>query len=356
MKTLTLWKAALAASLVSWLAACGGGGGDATPSTPLPEVAWASPAVFVTPGAASKSFALTGCTRTTNVNVTNYVPQYSYTTTSTEVTVTNASLLISSNGNISILGQLAPSTASTTVWSQSADTARNLAWSVSGTTQSPTYYLQAGSNARNTSQDINISSGADGNYLEASTSVNESAYPLYTYTYTVVECDMTDKLVLQINADQARAAKNLGSAAGVTTFDDYRVEEGRIEGGNAFWYNGDGSSEFDYMRFNLATGALASSSSTTGTYTPISLSLPSTPTEYGSYAENLQRFNSEFGYQDAKFICINRRREDETGFSVTAAAYGNKFMPVGGERRSMPTRNLESPQAGPSNDCNYFYD
>jgi hypothetical protein len=54
MKTLSIIKAAFAASLAALLAACGDGGDSAAPPADLPPVAWASPAVFVTPGLATR--------------------------------------------------------------------------------------------------------------------------------------------------------------------------------------------------------------------------------------------------------------------------------------------------------------
>jgi hypothetical protein len=63
MKTLAFWKAALAASLASLLAACGGSSSGTLPQD-VPgfvQPAWASPALLVTPGQSSKSFSLTNC-------------------------------------------------------------------------------------------------------------------------------------------------------------------------------------------------------------------------------------------------------------------------------------------------------
>ena len=145
---------------------------------------------------------------------------------------------------------------------------------------------------------------------------------------------MIDPLALQVNVDAARAAKNLGSAAGVDTFDNYEVP-GRIEGGKAFWADSGAMPQFRNLRFDLATGQLASSASTTGTYSPLSLSLPTGETAFGSYGESLNRNSSDFLYKDAKGICLSKSDSDtETSYSVNAFAYGNRFYPIRGNYRS----------------------
>jgi hypothetical protein len=91
MKTLSIIKAAFAASLAALLAACGDGGDSAAPPADLPPVAWASPAVFVTPGASNKTFALEGCSgRLGGEDMDSYGGNFY-----------NASLNIASNGNVS---------------------------------------------------------------------------------------------------------------------------------------------------------------------------------------------------------------------------------------------------------------
>ncbi len=96
MKFLSLSQAATAVSFAGLLAACGGGdggggcgggGGGAAPDAP--SVAWASPAAFVTPGAASTSFALANCSK------------YDYDSDSRQ-DLYNATLNIASNGDMSI--------------------------------------------------------------------------------------------------------------------------------------------------------------------------------------------------------------------------------------------------------------
>lgn len=329
MKTYSLLKAAFAAAVVSLLAACGGGDDAA------PDVAWASPAVFA--GAASKSYALAGCERSIyDDDEGEYIEE--------DVPLYNAKLVIAANGDVSIQAATTTTGTVTTVWTMAYADAQNASWSASGTTQTPSYYLSMYQSGRNSYKSFYAYSNVEGGYI----SFDSDDYD--TDIETDVDCNMTDKLALQINADQARAAKNLGSAAGVTTFDDYNAE-GRIEGGNAFWYNYSGSPQYNNMRFNLGTGELASSSSTTGTYSPISLALPSTNMEYGIYGESLTRNNSFFDYKDAKSVCLGKEFE-MSGFELVVTAYGNKFMPGGGG--FMMPRGLEAPQGPGPGGCGGF--
>jgi hypothetical protein len=79
-----------------------------------------------------------------------------------------------------------------------------------------------------------------------------------------------------------------------------------------------------------------SSTSTTGTYSAISLSLPSSANaserDQGSYGETFERYNSEFFYKDAKSICVSKSTYDpdtriQSELSISASAYGQSFMP-----------------------------
>lgn len=328
--------------MLSLLAACGGGSDSAAPAaTPLPEVAWASPAVFVTPGASSKSFALTMCEREID-NDDEEVEQLLY----------KASLQIASNGDVSIVASTTETATATTVWSMAFADAQNASWSVSGNTQTPTYSLYMSSNGRSGNKSLNV--------YRQQISETEFAYYVRTYDYDnnadtsiEIECSLTGKLELQVNADQARAAKNLGTAAGVTTYDDYSID-GRIEGGNAFWQQNDYESapqdKYNFMRFNLGTGELSSSNANTGTYAAISLSLPSGTSSYGVYGETVSRNNYTFDYKEAKSICLGFESM-QAGFGLSVTAFGNKFYPS--NSRFFVSRGLETPQGLGGEGCGF---
>lgn len=329
LKKSSILSAAIAVSLASLLAACGGGGGgtssDGAPAPEAPSVAWASPAVFVTPGAASKTFGL-DCTRVTNTYIYNQggsdVREPMYT----------ATLKISANGDMTV--SAATSTTGTIAVLQSialAD-AGNYSWNVSGTIETPTYRLNVNQPGRDSSKSLSVYASGDRYVVNGLPSEFMSQPTGYVQKY--YDCSMTDPLALQVNADAARAAKNLGAAAGVTTYDDFDAP-GRIEGGYAYWETEnqtESSSPYDFMRFDLKTGSLASSMSTTDTYSAISLSLPSGINAQGSYGESFQRASSNFEFKDAKTICLSKSSQDpemaiETGYSINAIAYGQKLSP-----------------------------
>jgi hypothetical protein len=351
MKFASMFRAAIAVSLAGLLAACGGGGSAPPPegAAPLPEVPWASPAVFVTPGQGNKSFALKGCYRSMEV----YDPQLEE-TVYTEQELYKASLQIASNGDVSVLASTTSTGTVSVVWSIAFADTQNTTWSVYGTTQTPSYFLSMYKGGRSGNQNFSvypsqISPTETVSYLEI------DSYDNSTRTELDIECQMTDKLALLVNADQARAAKNLGSAAGVTTFDDYEMD-GRIEGGKAFWQINDYGSapqdKYNFMRFDLATGQLASSNQSTGTYATVSMALPSAATSYGVYGESITRGDGYFDYKDAKTICLASYDDAaETGFGISASAFGNKFLPSRFYGFFMFPNGFENPKGGGPGRC-----
>lgn len=329
MKLASIYSSAIAVSLASLLAACGGGGGGGAAgggsAAEAPSVAWASPAVFVTPGAADKTFAL-NCTKVTYTYVSTVggsparEPMYTATLKISANGDTVVSAATSTTGTISVLQSIALADAG------------SYSWDVSGTVQTPTYSLSVYQSGRDRSKSLNVYASGDGYVLSGLP--NETVYSSNGYVNKYYDCKMTDPLALQVNADAARAAKNLGAGAGVTTYDNYEAL-GRIEGGFAFWQSRnttEASSAYDFMRFDLNTGSLASSTSTAGAYSAISLSLPSAANTQGSYGESFQRGESYYDYKDAKSICLSKSSYDsgsniETGYEINATAYGQKLLP-----------------------------
>jgi hypothetical protein len=313
-------------SLASLLAACGGGGGGGGGSADSSGVAWASPAVFVTPGAADKTFGL-DCSRTTYT--------YTYSTnsaTQTQESLYTATLKISANGDTVVSAATSTTGTISVLQSIALAAAGNYGWNANGTVQTPTYSLYVNQSGRGESKNFNIYASGERYVLNGLPS--EYSYPQGYYVHKYYDCTMTDPLVLQAIPDAARAAKNLGTQAGVTTYDNYYAP-GRIEGGSAFWQSDNESqvsNPYDFMRFNLSTGELASSTSTTGTYSAISLSLPSSTTTSGAYGESFERANSFFEYKDAKTICLAKSTYDPvadagSNLEINATAYGQKLLP-----------------------------
>ncbi len=359
----SMFKAGAALSLAGLLAACGGGGNSASPSgsappPELPAVAWASPAVFVTPGAASKSFAMENCTRQTNVYVYDYRTQPAqFPSTNETIDMYTATFVVASNGDMSFNGATTNTGTVSKQWGMIFADAVNVSWSASGTTQTPSYQLSGNESFRNSSKNMNANSSSESSNLRLSTYENVSVPNLSTQTYVNFSCEFTDLLALQVNVDQARAAKNLGTEAGVNTFDNYDLE-GRIEGGKAFWRDPSAMEQNSNLRFDLKTGELASSPSTTGTYSVFSLALPSSATEIGSYSESLTRGQSQFSYKDAKGVCFSKTDTNTgTGLSVNAFAYGNRFYPVRGNYiNNGPEERNEVTLVGKESSCNNYFD
>jgi hypothetical protein len=353
MTSISWLKTASTSLLVALLAACGGGGGSST--TPVPEVAWASPAVFVTPGAASKSFALAGCRKYTEIQSDNYNDEESWQRTESTVDLYTATMVIESNGDVSFKAATTVTGTVSELWRMTFTEARSMNWSVYGTTQTPSYTLNGYQNLRDGQKYVNVYGNSEEPSVEFDVDTYQSYSSGYTNTYVDFDCNMTDMLALQINADQARAAKNLGTAAGVNSYDDYYAD-GRIDGGKAYWENVIDEEytlpQYAHMRFDLASGELASSATSGGTYTAVSLALPSSTSSFGLYGESIERAQSFYGYKDAKTICIASipNVSSEEGFAVVVTAYGSKFMP-NSDRRRMGLR--ETPQGGFGSDGCY---
>jgi hypothetical protein len=343
MNISTWLKTGALALSVSLLAACGGSdspvvGGSlpsATPTVNFNNAAWASPAVFVPPSASNKTFALS-CTKFTELNTVSYEGvNVVITTLNTRDQLYTATLKISTNGDTVVSAATSTTGTISALQSIALVDANEYSWNVNGTIQTPTYSLSV---RQNSSKSLNIYISGESYVLSLPTETTYGGDFDSTMWY---ECTMTDPLALQINADAARAAKNLGAEAGITTFDDDDTT-GRIEGGQAFWLSGRGSEEFNYIRFNLGSGELASSAFSTGTYSPFSLSLPSSNAEYGIYGESVIRNNSLFDNLEAKTVCLDYEAEIKR-FSISATAYGNKFRP-NGSGRVMVASGFETPQ------------
>jgi hypothetical protein len=296
MKSLTLFKAAFAACVVSLLAACGG-----NDAPPVSNAAWASPAAFVPAGASSKSFNLSSCSMN-------------------ESTLYNAALVISANGDASIQGSTTSTGAVTTLFSLAFAQATESSWKIEGTVEEPNIYVSVNQSTTTISKRLFFGFSSEEGGLDA---YNNTAMQS-------ISCNGISTVTLQISPDATRAANNLGTAAAVTEFDDDSTD-GNIAGGNAFWDNGSGygASNRSQIRFNLGTGALASATSTSATYTAISLALPTQASgDYGSYSEKLTRHLQEFDNKDAKTICLRYSSESQDFSSyLSATAYGNKFRP-----------------------------
>jgi hypothetical protein len=328
-------KLAAANALLCMLAACGGGGSAVTPDKPLPEVQWGSPAVFVTPGQASASFNLTGCTLLRpNVN-----PASLY----------QAKLMISDQGDVSIVATTSDVATATTekLAGMAFADAAYVNWRVFGTVETPTYSIEM--YKPRISEDLEDEpSSIRVNYQ----SFENAPVPVYSKDEaTGVEingCVMAEPLALKTAVNQARVAKHMGY--GVSEIDvrvlstpgesTYTLPYG-ITGEVASWSTPPVTLFGDFpqqnYQFNLATGSLKQSTGT-DTAAPLSdinLSLPTLTNEgsFGLYNESVCRNSAFYESKEAKSLVAIRLSSSELTVdsfanTVFATRYGNKLMPL----------------------------
>ncbi len=309
MKPLSFFRAAVAVSLISLLAACGGGGGtDANGKTPLvaaPEVSWGSPAMFVTPGASSKTLAANGCTFQVGLGA--------------QEKMHSVTMVITSAGDVSLVGSTAQGATPTTQLELKFAEMSYSGIDIRGTAQSPIYKL----NMIKTKKGDSLELGNSKSQLLA----NKSSLD------TTFACATVDSPSLQILLDSARVAKNLGKEAGATTYNSNRFK-GRIEGDFAHWLieaQQLGGNSTNY-RANLVSGELAIQTSTSGTptFAAISAQLPTVLPEMAVafYNEGVCRNNTlAYDSKEAKTLTVQNVRKDNSSPPLAITRFGNQLMP-----------------------------
>ncbi len=330
MKLLNTLKLGLAAGLIALLAACGGSespagaAAGADPAKPLPEVPWGSPAVFVTPGQTSASFALNGC-------------YFDDEAKDIEGNLYQAKLVITSSGDVSIMGTTSAEVSAVpeTLFSMKFAEATLANWGVLGTVEAPTYSLymmklgrtpddggvQFGVNAQTFAEDI-----PEGIFAED----NQQGKEIYG-------CSLESPLALKTLINEARVAKHM--TQGVTAVDDYflgfdgEALPSSVEGDLIAWsfppIEFIGEIPQTNFRFNSASGVLSTSTGTdtTAPMSTVSFALPSGASEQsGWYRESTCRNMQLYEFKEAKtlFVASGERPED----LIIATRYGDKLMPI----------------------------
>jgi hypothetical protein len=358
MKLLNTLKLGLAAALVALLAACGGSespaAAGADPAKPLPEVPWGSPAVFVTPGQTSASFALSGCALSVNDADDFYGPLY------------QAKLVITSGGDVSIMAttsSVANAVPETIINFKYAEV--DLAnWGVQGTVETPTYsiHMRKFGTVEDAFQTasrlgvnyLNFANGGSGDGFGGVGIVmaynNANRYSIDGTEGS--DCKLDTPLALQTLINEARVAKHM--AKGVTEVGselmgisdpesgfEIEILPSSVEGDLISWAfaavdlgGGGGDESFlDFpqanYRFNSASGVLSTSTGTdtSAPMTTVSFALPSGATEQQGYYQESTCRNTEFyNFQEAKTLFV-LKDEDVEGF-VIATRVGDKLMPM----------------------------
>jgi hypothetical protein len=336
MNMFTWLKTSALALSMSLLAACGGSDSPspaADGSTPLPlqsikPADWGSPAVFVTPGQSSASFALTGC----DLASQNF-----------EGPLNKAKLVISSSGDVSIMGTTstaADATPQPVIEFKFSDmTLAN--WAVQGTVEDPTYSIHmrkrgAERNGQDDGSRFRVNDpffeGGEG-FGSGQVVAHDYAKPLY-----INLCQLVDPLALKTLVNEARVATHMAQGAKQvdTFFSQFEQEPlpNGVDGDVIYWAFPafeffESLPQFNY-RFNSATGVLLSSegTDTTAPMTTVSFALPSsTNTESGGYyGESVCRNTQFYEFKEAKTLAI--LKEDSPIGALFATRYGEKLMPI----------------------------
>jgi hypothetical protein len=295
MKSLSLFKAAVAASVVSLLAACGGGGGTA-PSAGMssePEVfiPFASPAMFVPPGAASKSVPLTACNEG----------------------LQTATLVINSSGDMILSG--APSGTTTISEIHRINYA---------TAKSQNVY------AANSPFGLTLSIYQEDATEHLSASINPSSSDFRSSKLPSYRCSMangTSSFALTTLPSSARLASlMLSGITGITTTE---VISGSFTGGVAFWdnwystYEANPSTTDESIRhfsLNMSTGAFGASPTPNVSGTAYVITLPTTPTSTEA------TFSESMGNGEKSFY-LNVVTPSSGNLSVYFRRIGNLLRP-----------------------------
>jgi hypothetical protein len=329
-QTLKFLTIACCAALV---AACGGGG-DSTPQGAASQGAaseqvlkpaeWASPAVFVTPGQSSASFALTRCDY---YNWRDDDFKFLY----------QGKLNISSEGDISIVGAFSNEATATvsTLFTMKFAEASYVSWTVEGTVEAPVYSLLIKKIGRIPPRD-RFYQGPDSEIGVNGNNSNEISITDTEKHIDITDCRLSEPLVLKSRVNPERVAANLGK--GVAEIDPFFLgQTDALPNGLSeefvFWSSYE--REFGTIpqlnyRFNTKTGLLLRSVGEDSTPTStVSFALPTNADERtGLYQESVCRFSQFYGFNEAKSIAVATSLESGDFGNLFVTRYADRWMPV----------------------------
>jgi hypothetical protein len=271
------------------LGACGGGGGDSVASRI--ESPFASAAMFVPTGAASKSFPVSSCVR-----ISDPAP------------VTSATLLISANGDMAFSGAIGTGTVSELARINFADTNNRAAYGDidAGDTGFQVDYQTADNRI------MSIGSYGTGSFYSNS--------PTAAYECNAGPTTMT--FALEQPLSQARVVNNIvtGSTGTVALQPDSSVGSYTQTGSIVSWDSGRTGTFARFISFNLDTAQFGQGNSLNpSTHTPVAFALPALGSSiYGNYEEYLDSFGNKTIYFTYDNINVYYRR-----YADPAANAGN---------------------------------
>ena len=286
-----IFKLVAVACAAAFLAACGGGGGGSPAaggsggSQPPVRVEspFASAAMYVPTGDASKSFALSGCSRDSD-----------------SAPVTSATLVIQANGDMVFSGAIGTGTVAELARINFAETnSRDVYGDVNNSNPGTEvdYYTADG-------RDMGIDSyGTTGGFYSSST----------TEDYDCSAGPTTATLTLQQPLSQARVVSNIVTGStGTVALSPNGVSVGEYTqtGSIVSWDSGRTGTFARFISFNLDTAQFGQGNSLdASTHTPVAFALPSPGSSiYGYYEEYLNSSGDKTIYFEYDNLSVRYRR------------------------------------------------
>jgi hypothetical protein len=283
MKKSILLPTAITLSVVSLLAACGGGDGGSS----APAVGWASPAYIVPAGAASKSIPLSNCSGS----------------------APTATLVVNSAGDMVVTG--APTGTTTISELVRVNYAAADVQYVVGTNgpAGPAVLIFAVSNSAEAGMQL-LQNPSGGSFSAGNANLS-------------VNCSLTNgsaSFALTTLPSSARVANYMTN--GITGIDTTYVP-GTFTGGVATWDNGGSSLPSDrFVNYNVNTGAIGTAASAAGPFAATAITIPTTPTSTNAIFYELNDSGT-------KTFAFGVERSPGNSLSIAFSRIGNLLLPGG---------------------------
>jgi hypothetical protein len=289
----SFYKSWLVACAAAVLAACGGGGGSQ--QTVRTESPLASASMFVPTGQASKSFALSSCTRYTSSGST---------------AITSATVVISSNGDMVFSGALGTASVAELGRINFIDTNYRDVYGDADTTP----YFEVDYQA------------ADGRYISLWNSSGFNSRPATGAAYNYDECTVgptTATMTLEQPLSQARVVSNIVTGSTGTVDISPSISGQYTQTGSIVsWDSGISATFARFISFNLDTAQFGQGNTLDpSTHTPVAFALPTPGSNVNSYYEEYLNTNGDktiyFTYDN---IDVRYRR-----YANPATGFGRQF-------------------------------
>ncbi len=293
----TLFKLIPVASAAALLVACGGSD-TAAPAADAPQVPWASPAMIVPPGSASKTIPLIDCNDD----------------------LRTATLVVNASGDMILSGAPMGTTTISELNRINYATASYQSVSASNNSSGPSVYIYQ----ENADGFIETNSNSTGSYF------NSSKSTALSHSYNCSLANGSASFALTTLPSSARfAGVMLSGITGITTTN---VVSGSFTGGVAYWDNwragrtdnpATTAESIRYFSLNMSTGAFGTSPTPNTVGTNYVVTFPTTPTSTYAY------FN-ETNVNGTKSFSAYADNPTTGGVSICVSRVGNLFKPFYG--------------------------